>query len=281
MLQQIAHLDASTLLELAMFKPSVTALLMASSVVTAHAEVNRQTPAHHAPKILVVLTNHDQYPSRHDKTGLWLTELTHFTDVVEAAGYQTVWVSPNGGAVPLDERSLGWLYLDASAKRHLKSAAFQHKLAHTFAISQVDPQQFQAIYLTGGHGVMWDFPDNRSLQRAAEQIYAQGGVVSAVCHGVSGLVNLKDPQGQWLINQRAVTGFSNREEWLSGMNSQVPFFLEDTLKQRGATYQQSWIPFTSYVVTDGRLVTGQNPQSPKAVAQAVVKLLQAKATPTP
>lgn len=262
-----------------MLKSSVTAILMASAVATAHAEVSSQTIVSNTPKILVVLTNHDQYPSRHDKTGLWLTELTHFTDVVEAAGYQTVWVSPKGGAVPLDERSLGWMYVDASAKKHLQSTQFQQKLANTLAISQIDPQQFQAIYLTGGHGVMWDFPHHEPLQRAAEQIYAQGGVVSAVCHGVSGLVNLKDSQGQWLIQGRTVTGFSNREEWLSGMNSQVPFFLEDTLKQHGALYQQGWLPFTSYVVTDGRLITGQNPQSPKAVAQAVVKLLQGSKTP--
>lgn len=229
------------------------------------------------PQVLVVMTNHDRYPSRTDTTGLWLTELTEFTDILEAAGYSTVFVSPKGGKVPLDERSLGWLYMNHSARQHLASATFRHRLEQTAAIASVDPKQFTAIYFTGGHGVMWDFPNDANIQRVAEQIYYQGGIVSAVCHGVAGLLNLKDAQGQALINGKQITGFSNQEEWLSGMKKQVPFFLQDLLMAKGAIYKQSLIPFTSYVVTDGRIVTGQNPQSPKEVAKAVVSLLNAQA----
>jgi putative intracellular protease/amidase len=227
-------------------------------------------------QILVVMTNHDRYPSRSDSTGLWLTELTKFMDTVEAAGYTTVFVSPKGGKVPLDQRSLGWIHMDSSARKHLDSAAFRDRLERTAAIASVDPTQFAAIYFTGGHGVMWDFPNDQHLQRVAERIYAQGGVISAVCHGVSGLVNLKDGQGQALIKGQNITGFSNREELLSGMKPQVPFLLQDALVAKGALYSQNWIPFTSYVVTDGRIVTGQNPQSPEAVAKAVVSLLNAQ-----
>ncbi|UXJ49583.1 type 1 glutamine amidotransferase domain-containing protein [Pseudomonas citronellolis] len=227
-------------------------------------------------QILVIVTNHSRYPSRADTTGLWLTELTHFTDVVEAAGYSTVFASPKGGKTPLDERSMGWLYMDESARQHMKSPAFRLRLANTVPVANVDPSQFSAIYFTGGHGVMWDFPDNPDLQRAAEKIYAQGGVVAAVCHGVAGLVGVKDDKGNILIKDRTVTGFSNREELLSGMRSQVPFFLEDRLVAQGARYQKAWLPFTSYVVTDGRLVTGQNPQSAEAVAKAVVTLLASR-----
>ena len=97
-------------------------------------------------QILVIMTNHASYPSRTDTTGLWLTELTHFTDVVEAAGYTTVFASPKGGAVPLDERSLGWLYMDKAAREHLQSPAFRARLANTLPIAEVDPSRFGVIY---------------------------------------------------------------------------------------------------------------------------------------
>ncbi|MGH8448286.1 type 1 glutamine amidotransferase domain-containing protein [Pseudomonas sp.] len=231
-------------------------------------------------QILVIMTNHASYPSRSDTTGLWLTELTHFTDVVEAAGYSTVFASPKGGAVPLDERSLGWLYMDKAAREHLQSPAFRARLNNTLAIADIDPSQYSVIYFTGGHGVMWDFPNNPDLRRVAETIYNQGGIVSAVCHGVAGLLDLKDAQGQLIIQGRNITGFSDREELLSGMKSQVPFFLEDRLVSQGAHYQKAWLPFTSFAITDGKLVTGQNPQSPKAVADAVMALLSADTTPS-
>jgi putative intracellular protease/amidase len=120
---------------------------------------------------------------------------------------------------------------------------------------------------------MWDFPNNPDLRRVAETIYNQGGIVSAVCHGVAGLLDLKDEQGQLIIKGKNITGFSDREELFSGMKSQVPFFLEDKLVSQGARYRKGWLPFTSFAITDGRLVTGQNPQSPKAVAEAVMALL--------
>ena len=226
-------------------------------------------------QILVIMTNHASYPSRTDTTGLWLTELTHFTDVVEAAGYTTVFASPKGGAVPLDERSLGWFYMDKGAREHLQSPAFRARLANTLPISEVDPSRFSAIYFTGGHGVMWDFPDNPDLRRAAETIYNRGGIVAAVCHGVAGLLDLKDEQGQLIIKGKNITGFSDREELFSGMKDQVPFFLEDRLVSQGARYRKAWLPFTAFAITDGRLVTGQNPQSPKAVAHAVMAALNA------
>ncbi|ROL81161.1 type 1 glutamine amidotransferase domain-containing protein [Pseudomonas chlororaphis] len=241
----------------------------------ANAETNPSTAIPKDRQILVIMTNHASYPSRTDTTGLWLTELTHFTDVVEAAGYTTVFASPKGGAVPLDERSLGWLYMDKAAREHLQSPAFRARLNNTIPIADIDPSRFSAIYFTGGHGVMWDFPENPDLRRVAEKIYNQGGIVSAVCHGVAGLVDLKDEQGQALIKNRNITGFSNREELLSGMKNQVPFFLEDRLVGQGARYRKAWLPFTSFAITDGRLVTGQNPQSPRAVAEAVMALLSA------
>ncbi len=224
-------------------------------------------------KILVVMTNHSAYPTRSDHTGLWLTELTHFYDIAQMAGYDMDFVSPQGGAVPLDERSLKPIYLDKSAKAHLADPKFMQRLNTTLAPKAIDPSRYKAIYYTGGHGTMWDFPNNEGLKKISEQIYQQGGVVSAVCHGVGGLLPLQDKNGKALIAGRSVTGFANIEETLSGIKSQVPFSLENGLVQRGADYKRAWVPFTSYVVEDDRIVTGQNPQSSKEIAEAVIKRL--------
>lgn len=226
-------------------------------------------------KILVVMTNHSAYPTRQDKTGLWFTELTEFYDVMQAAGLQMDFTSPEGGEIPLDERSMKPIYLNAEARKHLADPAFMARLKATLPARSIDPAQYQAIYYTGGHGTMWDFPGNKDLKKISEQIYRQGGMVTAVCHGVAGLLPLQDDQGQPLITGRTVTGFSNTEEVLAGIKSQVPFLLQDELSKRGAHYKKALIPFTSYAVTDDRIITGQNPQSGGEVAKALLKRLNA------
>ena len=251
----------------------IFAIFLTANVAHAAESDKTQSLAKANGKILVVMTNHSAYPSRSDKTGLWLTELTHFYDVALAAGYEMDFVSPIGGEVPLDERSLKSIYLDKSARNHLADPAFMQRLKTTLAPSVINPSQYKAIYYTGGHGTMWDFPNSKALQNISEQIYRQGGIVSAVCHGVGGLLPLKDENGKPLIAGRTVTGFANIEETLSGIKSQVPFSLQNGLIKRGANYKQAFIPFTSYVVSDDRIITGQNPQSSKEIAEAVVKRL--------
>lgn len=251
----------------------IFAIFLTSNSVYAAESAKTQSLTKASGKILVVMTNHSAYPTRSDTTGLWLTELTHFYDVALAAGYKMDFVSPLGGEVPLDERSLKSIYLDKSARNHLADPAFMHLLKTTLSPSAINPSQYKAIYYTGGHGTMWDFPNNKSLQNISEQIYRQGGVVSAVCHGVGGLLPLQDENGKSLIANRTVTGFANIEETLSGIKSQVPFSLQNGLIERGAKYKQAFVPFTSYVVSDDRIITGQNPQSSKEIAEAVVKRL--------
>jgi putative intracellular protease/amidase len=224
-------------------------------------------------KILVVMTNHSHYPNRSDSTGLWLTELTHFYDIAGNAGYEMDFVSPKGGEVPLDQRSLGWLYMDKSARGHLNDPDFMKRLKHTKAAADVDPAEYRAIYYTGGHGVMWDYRGNPELKKLGESIYRQGGIVSSVCHGGAGLLDLEDENGKPLISGRRVAGFSNAEETLSGLKDQVPFLLENELKARGALFEKAFFPFTSFAVRDGRIVTGQNPMSSKAVADLLVTVL--------
>jgi putative intracellular protease/amidase len=229
-----------------------------------------------ARKVLVVMTNHADYPSKEEHTGLWLTELTHFYQEFKAAGIQMDFVSPQGGKVPLDERSLGWLYIDDEAKALLEDSSFKQLLETTRAPHEVNPADYQAIYYTGGHGVMWDYRNNQGLNQLAETIYSNGGIVSAVCHGTAGLLNLKEQDGRPLIEGRKVTGFSNMEESLVGVKSQLPFLLEDEIQEQGAEYDKSLIPFASHVVVDGRIVTGQNPGSSKEVAREVLHMVQAR-----
>ncbi len=255
---------------------SVPALLAVLMSQAANAQTTTAADAAASPtrKVLIVMTNHAAYPSRSDTTGLWLTELTHFYDVILQAGYRMDFVSPLGGKVPLDERSLGWLYMDDAARAYLQDQAFMGRLQASKAAASVNPAEYLAIYYTGGHGTMWDFKGNKDLQRIAEAIYRQGGIVSSVCHGAAGLLDLQTEGGRPLIEGRLVTGFSNTEETLSGVKDQVPFLLQDELQSRGAKYDKSIIPFRSYAVTDGRLVTGQNPSSGKAVAEALLQAIE-------
>lgn len=222
-------------------------------------------------KILVIVTNHEDYPTRTDKTGLWLTELTHFYDVMISAGFKIDIASPLGGKTPLDKRSLGWIYMDKAAKDYLNNGRFTALLDNTLDARSISHEEYVAIYFAGGHGTMWDFKSNADLKRLGEGIYNSGGYVTSVCHGVAALLNLQNSQQQPLISGKQITGFSNTEEWLAGLSNEVPFSLEDEIKKLGADYDKTLLPFVSYAVADGRIVTGQNPSSGKAVAR---KLLQ-------
>ncbi len=220
-------------------------------------------------RILHVVTNVAHYADPTQPTGLWLSELTHAYEIFAARGYQQRLVSPRGGESPLEPRALGWPHADASAKAWLADETRLALLADTAAPEQVDAEAFDAIYFTGGHGVMWDFPDDAGLQHLTREIYQRGGIVSSVCHGYCGLLNTRLDDGRLLVAGRRLTGYSWIEEVLAGVARKVPYNVEEEMKRRGALYERSLLPFTSKVVVDGRLVTGQNPQSAKATAEQV------------
>ncbi|MBF6298662.1 type 1 glutamine amidotransferase domain-containing protein [Nocardia amamiensis] len=224
-------------------------------------------------KILAVVTNQPTYGESEHRTGLWLGELVHFYDKAVKAGYTVDVVSPAGGEVPLDPRSLGRLFADKTVRSYLDDPAFMNALKTTVSIADVDPDDYSTIFLTGGHGTMWDFPDNADLQRTAQAIYAGGGIVSSVCHGACALINLRDADGNPLVQNRTVTGFATVEERLAGVKSRVPFLLEDELRAKGANYVRSTIPMTPHAVRDGRLITGQNPVSTKVVSDSILAAL--------
>ena len=147
-------------------------------------------------------------------------------------------------------------------------------LNDTVNVASVDPGEFDAIYLTGGHGVMFDFPGCEPLARLIAAMYEQGRVVAAVCHGPAGLLDVRLGNGELLVQGKRVTGFSWNEEIMAKRDFAVPFGLEQELGKRGAQYSKAMLPFAPYVVEDGRLITGQNPGSAYGVAKAVLRTLR-------
>lgn len=226
-------------------------------------------------RILHVVSNVAHYDDPAHPTGLWLSELTHAWDTFAARGWEQRLVSPKGGASPLEPRALKWPLLDASAKAWLNDPARMALLGRTAQPDEIDAAAFDAIYFTGGHAVMWDFPDSPGLQRITRQIWEGGGIVASVCHGYCGLLNTRLSDGSLLVRDRRVTGFSWREEVLAGVTKLMPYNAEEEMKRRGARYDKALLPFVSHVVSDGRLITGQNPGSAKATAKAVAQRLAA------
>ncbi|MEV8017541.1 type 1 glutamine amidotransferase domain-containing protein [Streptomyces sp. NPDC086554] len=222
-------------------------------------------------RILAVVTNQATYGSDPHRTGLWIAELVHFYDAVRRAGFEVDIVSPEGGRVPLDPRSTK--LADRAVRHYMQDGAFMSSLDRTSKAADVEPAQYAAIFYTGGHGVMWDFPSNAALQQAAREIYENGGVVSSVCHGACGLLDITLSDGSLLVDGRTVTGFSTAEERVAMVKNRVPFLLEDELRKRGAHYVKNTIPMTPFATADGRLVTGQNPVSTKAVTAKIIETL--------
>lgn len=221
-------------------------------------------------RILHVVTNVAHYDDPAEPTGLWLSELTHAYYVFEKEGYEQRIVSPKGGLTPLEPRSLKFPNYDKTAKAWRADDARMELLANTAAPSDIDSADFDAIYFTGGHAVMWDFPDNEGLQQITREIWERGGIVSSVCHGYCGLLNTTLSDGSLLVAGRKLTGFAWKEEELAKVDKLVPYNAEEEMRRRGAVYEQGLLPFAPHVVVDGRLVTGQNPQSAKATAKKVV-----------
>lgn len=225
-------------------------------------------------RILIVVTNVDHYESDPSHpTGLWLSELTHAHDLFAERGFEQTLVSPLGGRSPLEPRSLTFPNYDKSAKAWHEDAARMVLLEDTAHPEDLDASDYDAIYFTGGHGVMFDFPGSTGLQRITREIFERGGVVGAVCHGYCGLLETTLSDGTPLVSGRHLTGFSWREEVLAGVAKLVPYNVEEQIQERGALYSKGLLPFLSNVVVDGRLVTGQNPGSAKETAEAVAALL--------
>jgi putative intracellular protease/amidase len=224
-------------------------------------------------QVLAIVTSTNQYHNHNTPTGLWLSELTHLYDACAARQIKVTITSPKGGQTPIDPESLKPLVMDRLTKRYAADPGFGQLLKNTMTIESINADLYDAVYLAGGHGTMYDFVNNKKLDTLIAALYEKGKIVSAVCHGVCGLLDVKLGNGEYMVSGKTLTGYSWFEEVLANRKKHVPFNLEKILKERGAHYKKALIPLTPYVQQDGNLVTGQNPFSSKRIAQTIVKAL--------
>lgn len=223
--------------------------------------------------ILMVLTSHDMLGDTGKKTGFWLEEFAAPYYTFMDAGADVTVASPDGGQPPLDPKSDEPDAQTAFTKRFQEDAAAKVVLSTTVKLSGVDAKTFDAVFYPGGHGPLWDLAEDADSIAVIETMFAAGKPVAAVCHAPGVLRHAKAEDGTPLVSGKNVTGFTNTEEEAVGLTKIVPFLVEDMLKQNGGTYSKG-ADWASYVVTDGLLITGQNPASSEAAAEALLKQLQ-------
>ena len=223
--------------------------------------------------ILMVLTSHDQLGNTGKKTGFWLEEFAAPYYAFKDAGADVTLVSPQGGQPPLDPKSDEADSQTDATRRFKLDPAAQQALAHTGKLSGVSGDGFDALFYVGGHGPLWDLAEDADSIELIGHMAAAGKTVCAVCHAPGVLRHAKAPDGKPLVQGRKVTGFTNTEEAAVQLTDIVPFLVEDMLVKNGGHYSKGadWQP---HVVTDGKLITGQNPASSEPAAQAVLRQLK-------
>jgi putative intracellular protease/amidase len=219
-------------------------------------------------KILIVLTSHDRLGNTGKKTGFWLEEFAAPYYTLKDASAEVTLASPKGGQPSLDPKSDLPENQTAMTKRFRADADAQAQLANTKKLADVSAGDFDAVFYPGGHGPMWDMPDNATSIALIEAFVKTDKPVGAVCHAPAALVNVRGKNGEYLVKGKRVTGFSNAEEEVVGLTAVVPFVLEDRLEERGGIYSSA-ANWTTHVEVDDRLATGQNPTSSEAVAAAL------------
>jgi len=223
-------------------------------------------------KILMVLTSHDRLGDTGEKTGFWLEEFAAPYYVFTDAGAQVTVASPKGGQPPIDPKSDDPKNQTPAQDRFKADKSAQAVLASTKRLDSVSADEFDAVFYPGGHGPLWDLAEDPASIRLIERFYDSGKPVAAVCHAPGVLRHVKH-EGEPLVKGRRVTGFTNSEEEAVKLTKVVPFLVEDELKRLGGRYEKvgDW---QSFAIVDGRLVTGQNPASSEATAEALLKLLR-------
>lgn len=224
-------------------------------------------------KILLVLTSHDQLGNTGHKTGFWLEEFASPYYVFKDAGAQITLASPKGGQPPIDPKSDAPDAQTAATRRFAEDAEAQRLLATSLPLAQVRAEDFDALFYPGGHGPLWDLAEDATSIALIERFVALGKPVGAVCHAPGVLRHVKAADGTPLVRGKRVTGFSNSEEAAVELTDVVPFLVEDMLKDHGGVYGRA-ADWHSHVEVDGLLVTGQNPASSDASAEALLTLVE-------
>ncbi len=223
-------------------------------------------------KVLMILTSHDQLGNTGHKTGFWLEEFAAPYYAFLDAGVEITLATPKGGKPPVDPKSFEADFQTDSTRRLDADASAQEALANTKKLSSVTADGFDAVFYPGGHGPLWDLAEDKHSISLIEHFYTLNKPVGAVCHAPAVLRHVKNKNGESLVKGKKVTGFSNSEEDAVQLTNVVPFLVEDMLKTNGGNYSKvdDW---QIHVAVDGMLVTGQNPASSEATAEAVLKLL--------
>ena len=223
-------------------------------------------------KVLIVLTSHDQLGNTGKKTGFWLEEFASPYYHLKDAGVQVTLASPRGGQPPLDPKSHEPDFQTDDTRRFDGDQAAQNELTNTTKLAEMKVEDFDAVFYPGGHGPLWDLHNDKDSIALIEGFIAAGKPVATVCHAPAVLLKAKDQNGDPLVKGKKVTGFSNSEEAAVELTDVVPYLVEDQLIAMGGVYQkvEDW---NSLAVVDGLIITGQNPGSSAAVAEALVKVL--------
>lgn len=224
-------------------------------------------------KILMVLTSHDQLGDSGKKTGFWLEEFAAPYYTFADAGAEITLASPKGGQPPLDPKSDEPDAQTDDTRRFQGDEQAKQALANTYPLGEVAPYDFDAVFYPGGHGPLWDLAEDKDSITLLESFYASNKPIGTVCHAPGVLKHVKAPDGHPVVKGKRVTGFSNSEEDGVGLTDVVPFLVEDMLKANGGDYSKG-ADWASYVVEDGHLVSGQNPASSAAAAEALIKRLK-------
>ncbi|PJI36108.1 type 1 glutamine amidotransferase domain-containing protein [Acinetobacter pseudolwoffii] len=224
-------------------------------------------------KILIVLTSHDTLGDTGKKTGFWLEELAAPYYSFVDAGAELILASPAGGQPPLDPKSNEPDAQTETTKRFEADEVAMQQLANTYKLSEVLNQDFDAVFYPGGHGPLWDLAEDQNSISLIEQTLQANKPVALVCHAPGVLRDVQDAEGRSIVEGKSVTGFSNSEEDGVGLTDIVPFLVEDMLKEKGGQYSKAE-DWQVYVQEDGLLITGQNPASSAATAEALLKLLK-------
>ena len=226
--------------------------------------------------ILFIVTSQALLGNTGEPTGVWLEELTTPYYMFKDAGYEVEIASVQGGEIPVDPRSLSDEDKPESVVKFESDEALQTSLQSSAAANQVDSSKYAAVFFPGGHGTMFDFPNNGTLAGVINDVLARDGVVAAVCHGPAALVGVNGPDGEPIVKGKKVSVFTDAEEEAVGLTDEMPFALESKLAELGAEIisAENWAP---QAVRDGNLVTGQNPASSAEVARLVLEALSEKA----
>jgi len=221
-------------------------------------------------KVLIVLTSHDQLGNTGRKTGFWLEELAAPYYTFKDAGVDVVLASPKGGQPPLDPKSNEPSFQTDLTRRFEADAAANAQLAATVRLDSVSQADFDTVFYPGGHGPLWDLAEDTHSIALIESFIEAGKPVALVCHAPGVLRHVKASNGSPLVEGKQVAGFTNSEEEAVGLTKVVPFLVEDELKAKGGIYSKG-PDWASYVVTDGLLITGQNPASSSEAATVLMK----------